>query len=83
MLQRNIYYGYHLVPSGIICVAVAGTLETFVPQPAICCHLTPSAASPESGLELPHVCGATRFPIEVGARLVNGAIVHFCGNWPE
>ena len=29
------------------------------------------------------VWGATRFHIEVGARLVNGAIAHFWGNWPE
>ena len=27
--------------------------------------------------------GATRFHIEVGASLVNGAIAHFWGNWPE
>ena len=33
-------------------VAVAGTLETFVPQPTICYHLTPSAASQESEFEL-------------------------------
>jgi len=80
MLQRNIFYGCHLVPSGIICVAVAGTLENVR---AAACHLLPSAASQESEFELAHICGATCFHIEVGARLVNGVIAHFWENWPD
>ena len=34
-------------------------------RPTICYHLTPSAASQESQFELRHICGATRFHIEV------------------
>jgi len=52
-------------------------------RPTICYHLTPSAASQESQFELRHICGATGFHIEVGAHLINGAIAHFWGNWPE
>ena len=39
--------------------------------------------SPERDLELSHICGAKCFHIELWARLVNSALAHFWGTWPE
>ena len=62
---------------------VAEDSVVFALQTIIWYHLRLSEASQESKFELAYICGATRFHIEVGACLVNGAIAHFWGNWPE